>query len=402
MGGGTETLTYDGDGKRVQKILPGGTTNYVYDAFGRLAAEYSNIPAYSPCTTCYLSSDYLGSLRMVTDSSGAVISRHDYLPFGEEISPNSAGRTSQWGPGNDNVSQKFTGQTRDEETKLDYFNARYFGAALGRFTSPDPGGAGADIANPQTWNAYAYVLDNPLANTDPRGIASKTDTVLPSSSCSGPAVSYDPFCVNGPWNHGTDMLGIDAFDPFGFIGSGLTDEQNGTLNFGSFAAAAGLGSASIGGSSGNLSAPATPQPPSPPASGPTPALPSAPTAPRVPPPVAPPTNNNPSTKADEPLNPYAQAVFTDPRLQTTARVMTSPCTYIAWTGAAAIAGSAGAAVANGSEIVSAVSDNSATLIHKVLTWWFNFTGRPSSGAWKATTLAAPAAAGAVANVCNSF
>ena len=125
MGGGAETLTYDGDGKRVQKILPGGTTNYVYDAFGRLAAEYSNIPAYSPCTTCYLSSDYLGSLRMVTDASGAVISRHDYLPFGEEIPPNSADRNSQWGPGADNVSQKFTGQIRDEETKLDYFNARY-------------------------------------------------------------------------------------------------------------------------------------------------------------------------------------------------------------------------------------------------------------------------------------
>jgi YD repeat-containing protein len=59
MGGGTETLVYDGDGKRVQKVLPGGTTNYVYDAFGRLTAEYSNIPAYSPCTRCYLSSDYL-------------------------------------------------------------------------------------------------------------------------------------------------------------------------------------------------------------------------------------------------------------------------------------------------------------------------------------------------------
>lgn len=39
---------------------------------------------------------------------------------------------------------------------LDYFNARYFSGALGRFTSPDPGNAGVDITNPQTWNAYAY------------------------------------------------------------------------------------------------------------------------------------------------------------------------------------------------------------------------------------------------------
>jgi hypothetical protein len=53
---------------------------------------------------------------------------------------------------------------------MDYFNARYFGAALGRFTSPDPGNAGTHITDPQTWNAYAYVRNNPLAITDPSGL----------------------------------------------------------------------------------------------------------------------------------------------------------------------------------------------------------------------------------------
>jgi len=57
------------------------------------------------------------------------------------------------------IALKFTGQIRDEETKLDYFNARYFGSALGRFTSPDHGSAGADPASPQSWNAYACVLN---------------------------------------------------------------------------------------------------------------------------------------------------------------------------------------------------------------------------------------------------
>ena len=153
MGGGTETLVYDGDGKRVQKILPSGTTNYVYDAFGRLVAEYATNPTESPCTTCYLSYDHLGSVRMVTDVSANVIARHDFLPFGEELPPNSGGRNGQWGPGDDNITQKFTGQIRDEETDLDYFNARYFGAALGRFTSPDPKNAGANPLNPQSFNA---------------------------------------------------------------------------------------------------------------------------------------------------------------------------------------------------------------------------------------------------------
>jgi RHS repeat-associated protein len=35
------------------------------------------------------------------------------------------------------VNQKFTGKERDAENLLDYFWARYFGSALGRFGSPD-------------------------------------------------------------------------------------------------------------------------------------------------------------------------------------------------------------------------------------------------------------------------
>src|SRR6185437_12189801 len=73
--------------------------------------------------------DHLGSVRMVTSGNLQFIARHDFLPFGEELPPNSAGRNSQWGPANDNVIQKFTGQARDQETGLDYFKARYFGAA---------------------------------------------------------------------------------------------------------------------------------------------------------------------------------------------------------------------------------------------------------------------------------
>jgi len=65
---------------------------------------------------------------------------------------------------------KFTGQERDSETGLDYFQARYFGGALGRFTSPDPTNAGADLANPQSWNGYAYVMNNPLNSIDPFGL----------------------------------------------------------------------------------------------------------------------------------------------------------------------------------------------------------------------------------------
>lgn len=143
--GGQANYLYDGDGQRIEKSLPGGTTVYVYDGFGQLAAEYSNAatPA-APCRTCYLSWDHLGSIRLVTDQNGTVVAWHDYLPFGEELPANTAGRNGSWGSSGDNVNQKFTGMEHDSETGMDSFNARYFGAALGRFTCPDPGNAGGD------------------------------------------------------------------------------------------------------------------------------------------------------------------------------------------------------------------------------------------------------------------
>ncbi len=55
---------------------------------------------------------------------------------------------------------QFTGKERDAETGLDYFGARYFSAAQGRVTSPDPIIGRPD--DPQSWNMYAYARNNPL------------------------------------------------------------------------------------------------------------------------------------------------------------------------------------------------------------------------------------------------
>src|SRR5579875_3668077 len=50
-----------------------------YDAFGKLASEVYSSATTSPCMTCYLSPDHLGTPRLVTDASANVIARHDYL-----------------------------------------------------------------------------------------------------------------------------------------------------------------------------------------------------------------------------------------------------------------------------------------------------------------------------------
>ena len=63
---------------------------------------------------------------------------------------------------------EFTSKERDSETGLDYFGARYFSGAQGRFTSPDP--LRGRLSDPQTLNRYAYVRNNPLSRTDPTGL----------------------------------------------------------------------------------------------------------------------------------------------------------------------------------------------------------------------------------------
>ncbi len=64
----------------------------------------------------------------------------------------------------------FTGKERDAESGLDNFGARYMGSSLGRFMSPDPKAFSArTVGNPQKWNKYAYVLNNPVAFFDPDG-----------------------------------------------------------------------------------------------------------------------------------------------------------------------------------------------------------------------------------------
>jgi len=120
----------------------------------------------------WLVADHLGTPRMVVNKSGTLagVKRHDYLPFGEELGLIS-GRTEVMGySAIDNVRQKFTQKERDNETGLDYFGARYFASMLGRFTSTDPLLSSATIYDPQTWNRYAYVLNNPLRYIDPLGL----------------------------------------------------------------------------------------------------------------------------------------------------------------------------------------------------------------------------------------
>jgi RHS repeat-associated protein len=166
---GSIRYEYDGEGHRVRQVVNGVETVFVYDGLGRLAAEYGPPPAGTPGLN-YVTSDLLGSVRLVTSESAQLVSRHDYAPFGEELT--NATRTSLnvgYG-GADLFRHRFTGKERDSETGLDYFGARYFSSQQGRFMSPDPLlNLTPTIMDPQRWNRYAYVRNNPLRHVDPNG-----------------------------------------------------------------------------------------------------------------------------------------------------------------------------------------------------------------------------------------
>jgi RHS repeat-associated protein len=107
-----------------------------------------------------------------------------------------------------------TGKERDSETGLDFFGARYYGSALGRFTSPDWSAKPqavpyADFSNPQSLNLYAYVQNNPLKNRDLDGHIcifgiGNTCTVAPPPPPKPPAAPTNPV-------YGTvDQAGVGA------------------------------------------------------------------------------------------------------------------------------------------------------------------------------------------------
>jgi RHS repeat-associated protein len=99
-----------------------------------------------------------------------VVSRRDFLPFGEEIQSGTGGRNSAQGYfGVDSIRQKFTSYERDNETGLDFAQARMYQNKLGRFTSPDYFANDTHTSDPQSWNLYAYVRNNPLNRVDPLG-----------------------------------------------------------------------------------------------------------------------------------------------------------------------------------------------------------------------------------------
>jgi RHS repeat-associated protein len=99
---------------------------------------------------------------MVTDEGGAAIEQYNYTPFGWLLGGQAPGTAQPRG---------YAGKERDVETGYEYFGARYYLSQIGRFTTVDPFlDTENALVNPQQWNRYAYVSNNPLRKIDPNGL----------------------------------------------------------------------------------------------------------------------------------------------------------------------------------------------------------------------------------------
>jgi RHS repeat-associated protein len=179
-------VTYDVLGRMVEQNKGGMYYQIVYGPTGGKLAIMSGqtvqeqfVPLPAGATAVYTSTgltyyrhaDWLGSTRLASTPSRGVWGETAYAPFGEPYA-------------NTALELSFTGQNQDTVTGLYDFMFREYHPTQGRWISPDPAGlAAVDLANPQSWNRYAYVMNYPTFWVDPLGLAASVDHLMAVGPC---------------------------------------------------------------------------------------------------------------------------------------------------------------------------------------------------------------------------
>jgi RHS repeat-associated protein len=156
--------------------------------------------------------DWLGTRRQQTDYAGNPVINFTSLPFGNGLAPIAVSTTDVA----DSTEHHFTGKERDTESGNDYFGARYYASAMGRFLSADDG-TDQDPSNPQSWNLYSYVRNNPATRTDSDGRSVNVCTNDASGNQHCTLLSNDQYTAAQQGNGG---LNVPTLDQVGSNGNG--------------------------------------------------------------------------------------------------------------------------------------------------------------------------------------
>lgn len=179
------TFSYDSLGRRIEKRLyVQGQLNdvqkFVYDGF-RLIEQLNNnselqysyywqpkeiqqqdvpllIKNYKSNITFYYSRDANKNTSNLTDPTGVSVANYEYTPWGKQSNNNSIENPFQ-----------FSSEFFDNETKLTYYNFRYYDSFIGRWLNHDPSGFEGG------YNLYAFVYNSPISNYDYLGLSFCSD-----------------------------------------------------------------------------------------------------------------------------------------------------------------------------------------------------------------------------------
>ncbi|MGC1507126.1 RHS repeat-associated core domain-containing protein [Ketobacter sp.] len=171
----TAAYSYNANNLRTKKVTAAGTTHYVYGRNGQLYGEYNGSGALireyvylngeplavfdATGAITYLHTDHLGTPRIGSDSTGAMVWAWDSDAFGNDVSSTNLST----------MPLRFAGQYEDTESALFYNWNRYYNPATGRYISSDPIGLDGGL------NTYGYASTNPIMFTDPRGLETQSE-----------------------------------------------------------------------------------------------------------------------------------------------------------------------------------------------------------------------------------
>jgi RHS repeat-associated protein len=152
----------------------GWNTSSGMTGVGEIIEHWTGAGPWPHDSTTYYHSDHLGTSRILTSYWGWPVWQGTFAPYGQEV---SAQMTTN--------NYKFTGDEHDTESNTEHTQFRQLATTQGRWLSPDPWLGSIDLTNPQSFNRYAYVSNNPLNDFDPWGLTGGMGCLSANGSMGG-------------------------------------------------------------------------------------------------------------------------------------------------------------------------------------------------------------------------